>query len=362
MGNAHTAASGHETLMRTALEAASQGNRGANPLVGAVLVDHDGTILATGHHRGAGTFHAERAAITGAHAAGITDLSRATLYTTLEPCQHVGRQPACTDIIAAAGITKLVCATTDPTDHGTGAELLAQRGLAVTMGVLAEEAEKLNHRWKLAQQQDRPFVTVHLAQSLDARIAAADGTSQWITSAASRRHTHSIRQRVDAVVVGTNTLTLDDPRLTARNDDGEPAPHQPLRCVMGHKPTPPEAKLTQGRPEGEGWLQLRTRDPLEALRSLAHTSHHGYEIKHVLVEGGQSVLSAFFAAGLVDEVFLYTAPLILGAGRASLGDIGVATLSEAPRYELDPTDGGPVSLMDEDVCTHLTPVGGEGDH
>lgn len=362
MGNAHSASSGHEPFMRDALTAARRGHRGANPLVGAVLVADDGSTVATGYHRGAGTFHAEREAIAKAHQAGITDLSRATLYTTLEPCRHWGRQPACTEIITSAGITKLVCATTDPTDHGNGAQLLDQRGLDVTVGVLADEAAELNARWALAQAQDRPFVTVHLAQSLDARIAAADGTSQWITSAASRRHTHGIRQRVDAILVGTNTMRIDDPKLTARDDNGQATRHQPLRCVMGHSPTPEHAKLTQDRPEGEGWLQLRTRDPLEALRTLSRTAHQGHTVEHVLVEGGQSILSAFFAAGLVDEVFVYTAPLILGAGRASLGDIGVTTLAEAARFELDPTDGGPVTIMDDDICTHLVPVGTEGDH
>lgn len=358
MGNAHTAAAaGSETLMRAALDAATLGSRGANPLVGAVLADPDGNVLATGYHRGAGTYHAERDAITAAQAAGITDLSEATLYTTLEPCRFHGRQPACTELIQAAGITTIIYADTDPTRNGGGAALLAQAGAEVTSGVLAEEAAKLNHRWKLAQQQARPFVTIHLAQSLDARIAAADGTSQWITSEASRRHTHGIRERVDAIVVGTNTVAVDDPRLTARDGDGNLVQRQPLRCVMGLSPTPQTCQLTQGRPEGEGWLQLRTRDPLEALRTLAETTTEGQQVRHVLVEGGQNVLSAFVAAGLVDEIFVYTAPLILGAGRSSLADIGVTTLNEASRYELDPTDGGPVTLMDDDVCIHLAPAG-----
>ena len=358
MGNAHTAAAaGPETLMRAALDAASLGCRGANPLVGAVLADADGNVLATGYHRGAGTYHAERDAITAAQESGITDLSEATLYTTLEPCRFHGRQPACTELIQAAGITKLVYADADPTRNAGGADLLAQTGVEVTAGVLAEEASKLNHRWKLAQLQGRPFVTIHLAQSVDARIAAADGTSQWITSAASRRHTHGIRQRVDAILVGTNTAAVDDPRLTARDDDGAPTQRQPLRCVMGLTPTPQSYQLTQGRPEGYGWMQLRTRDPLEALRTLAETTVQGQQVRHVLVEGGQNVLSAFVAAGLVDEIFLYTAPLILGAGRSSLADIGVTTLNQASRYELDPTDGGPVTLMDDDVCIHLAPAG-----
>ncbi|WP_300344843.1 bifunctional diaminohydroxyphosphoribosylaminopyrimidine deaminase/5-amino-6-(5-phosphoribosylamino)uracil reductase RibD [Nesterenkonia sp.] len=352
----------HETHMRTALQAAELGHRGANPLVGAVIVDDDGTVVATGHHRGAGTFHAERDAVTKALEAGVTDFSRTTLYTTLEPCTRQGRQPACTELIAETGISAVICGTTDPSPNGGGAQQLAASGADVAVGILQEEARRLNHRWNRAQNQHRPFVTVHLAQSIDARIAAADGTSQWITSRTSRRHTHRIRQRVDAVLVGTNTVTVDDPRLTARDDDGAETAQQPLRCVMGHSRTPASAALTKDQPEGQGWRQLRTRDPLQALQQLGATLHRGYPVKHVLVEGGQSILSAFFAADLVDEIFVYTAPLILGAGRSSLGDIGVTTLETAPRFRLDPADGGPVTVMDDDVCIHLAPAEPEGDH
>lgn len=346
---------GQDAAMHAALQAASEGPRGANPLVGAVLLDDHGSIIATGYHRGAGCYHAERDCIIRAEAAGITDFSSTTLYTTLEPCTHYGRQPACTDLITSAGVRKVRVGATDPSPNGGGAQILRSRGADVAVGILTEECQQLNHRWNQAVTQQRPFVTVHLAQSIDARIAAADGTSQWITSAVSRQHTHGIRERVDTILVGTNTVEIDNPRLTARDAEGNPTDPQPLRTVMGLRETPEEAKLRQGQPEGQGWLQLRTRDPLEALQQLAETIHNGYPVKHVLVEGGQSVLSAFFAADLVDEIFLYTAPLILGAGRSSLGDIGVTTLAEARRYTLDATDGGPTRIMDNDVCIHLQP-------
>lgn len=352
-----TAAAGH---MRSALDAALLGVRGANPLVGAVLVDSSGEMIASGHHRGAGTLHAERDAILRA-TAERTDLSGATLYSTLEPCRHHGRQPACTEAVLEAGIGRVVYGAADPTGEAAGGgRLLAASGVEVVGQMLEPECAALNARWTLAQQQGRPFVTVHLAQSLDARIAAADGTSQWITSEASRAHTHLIRQRIDAILVGSNTALTDDPRLTARTSDGTLAASQPLRCVMGLTEiteAAADARLTQGRPEGEGWRQLRTRDPLEALRQLRATEHAGHPVRHVLVEGGQSVLSAFFAADLVDEVFVYQAPLLLGAGRNSLGDIGVATLSQAPRFALDPADGGAVRVLGDDVVTHLQPKG-----
>ncbi|WP_022873285.1 bifunctional diaminohydroxyphosphoribosylaminopyrimidine deaminase/5-amino-6-(5-phosphoribosylamino)uracil reductase RibD [Nesterenkonia alba] len=343
-------------LMRQALEAAHRGHRGANPLVGAIITDEDGNRLAIGHHRGAGSLHAERDAVDTARAHGITDFTGTTLYTTLEPCRTHGRQPPCTDLIRSTGIRRIVYGATDPTHNGGGGDQLREAGVDVVGGVLAEECRQLNHRWSHAAAENRPFVTVHLAQSLDARIAAADGTSQWITSQASRDHTHTIRRRVDAILVGTNTAVIDDPRLTARTPEGTPTDQQPLRCVMGLRELPPGATLTQGQPEGQGWLQLRTRDPLTALRQLAATRHNGHPIKHVLVEGGQSILSAFFHHRLVDEIFAYQAPLLLGAGRSALGDIGVTTLSQAHRFTLDPSDGGPVTLFDDDVCTHLAPA------
>lgn len=349
-------------LMQQAIDAALQGPRGANPLVGAVLTDAHGTVLAVGHHRGAGSLHAERDCITRAKDAGITDFAGTTLYSTLEPCRTQGRTPACSQLIQETGISRLVYGAQDPTANTGGAAMLAAAGVDVVPGVLADQAEAINHRWNRAQAQGRPFVTVHLAQSLDARIAAADGTSQWITGPESRTHTHTIRQRIDAILVGTNTAEVDDPRLTARTPDGQLADHQPLRCVMGTRPLPEGAQLTQGKPEGEGWLQLRTRDPLEALQALAVTEHEGYPVRHVLVEGGQSVLSAFFAADLVDEIFAYIAPMLIGTGadgtaRNTLGSIGVETLADAPRYDLDHADGGPVTLMGQDVCLHLTPKG-----
>ncbi|WP_238385214.1 bifunctional diaminohydroxyphosphoribosylaminopyrimidine deaminase/5-amino-6-(5-phosphoribosylamino)uracil reductase RibD [Nesterenkonia muleiensis] len=353
MGTAHL--TGSDATMRTAIDAALLGPRGANPLVGAALTDSRGSLIATGYHQGAGTFHAERDCLTNARTAGVVDFTGTTLYTTLEPCSHYGRQPACTDLISEAGIRTVVIGARDPSVNGGGGEVLRDRGADVAVGQLGQQCTELNHRWNQAVSQQRPFVTVHLAQSIDARIAAADGTSQWITSAVSRRHTHSIRQRVDAIIVGTNTAEIDDPRLTARQKGGDETLEQPLRTVMGLRELPEQARLRQGRPEGQGWLQLRTRDPLEALQTLAGTQHNGYQVRHVLVEGGQSVLSAFFAADLVDEIFLYSAPLILGSGRSSLADLGVTTLAEARRYTLDAADGGPTTIMDNDVCIHLQP-------
>ena len=349
--------------MRRAIQMAQRGSRGANPLVGAVLVGDDGAVLAHGNHLGAGHLHAERdVLIRTARDHSDSDLSGATLYSSLEPCRHHGRQPPCTEAILDSGVGRVVYGAEDPTASASGGgDVLAAAGLQVEAGVMAEECRGLNHRWALAQRQRRPFVTVHLAQSLDGRIAAADGTSQWITSVASREHTHRIRGRIDAILVGTNTAEVDDPRLTARSSGGALAARQPLRCVMGRRRLPAEARLRQGRVEGEGWLQLRTHDPLAALQQLGGVIHEGHLVRHVLVEGGSRVLAAFFAHDLVDEIFAYQAPLILGAGPSSVGDIGVGTLADAPRYVHDPAGGGAVQVFDDDVCVHLRPSAGQAE-
>lgn len=355
-------AGAHEQTMRLAIEAAHRGPRGANPLVGAVLVSPEGEVLAVGHHRGAGHLHAERDALRQVAASGdhgAVDLHGATLYCTLEPCRHHGRQPPCTEAILEAGVGRVVYGADDPTpDASGGAAVLRAAGVEVVSGVLSGPALAVNNRWARARREGRPFVTVHLAQSLDGRIAAADGTSQWITSSASRQHTHRIRRRIDAILVGSNTAEVDDPRLTARLPDGTLAGRQPLRCVMGRRPLAERARLRQGRPEGDGWVQLRTHDPLEALQRLGAIEHDEHPVRHVLVEGGSRVLAAFFAQDLVDEIFAYQAPLILGSGASSVGDIGVTTLAQARRYTRDQAEGGAVRILDDDVCVHLQPAEG----
>ena len=219
--------------MQAALAAAAQGPRGANPLVGAVVVGTDGTHLATGYHRGAGTAHAEADAIAQAKAAGL-DLRGAAIVVTLEPCNHCGRTGPCAQAIIDAGITDVIYAVDDPHDPAAGgAATLRAAGVRVRSGLAADAALELNRRWFDAVAAKRPFVTLHIAQTLDSRIAASDGTSQWISSPESLADNHALRGRIDAILVGTQTVLVDNPRLTARNADGEAAGKQPLRAVMG---------------------------------------------------------------------------------------------------------------------------------
>ena len=349
--------------MDLAVRAALRGVRGANPLVGAVLTDEAGRVLAVGHHRGRGTAHAEVDALTRWRAARAADPALAaldpaglTLHVTLEPCDHTGNTGPCTQAVLDAGIGALRYAVADPTGHdGGGAARLAAHGVHVTGPTGEAAALALTARWREVRDAGRPWVTGHLAQSLDGHAAAADGTSQWITGPDSRVHAHEVRSRVDAIVVGTGTVLADDPRLTARDAVGAELAHQPVPVVQGHRPVPDGAAL-RTHPVV---LEVLDHDPHAVLAALAaHPGPwpHGRRAEHVLIEGGPRVLGAWLRAGLVDELMVYTAPLLLGPGRAAVAGLDVATLSEGLRWHPDPAEGGPVRALGVDVWTHLSPV------
>ena len=349
--------------MDLAVHAALRGVRGANPLVGAVLTDEAGRVLAVGHHRGRGTAHAEvdalarwRAARAADPALAALDPAGLTLHVTLEPCDHTGSTGPCSQAVLDAGIGALRYAVADPTGHdGGGAARLAAHGVHVTGPTGEAAALTLTARWREVRDAGRPWVTGHLAQSLDGHAAAADGTSQWITGPDSRVHAHEVRSRVDAIVVGTGTVLADDPRLTARDAAGAELAHQPVPVVQGHRPVPDGAAL-RTHPVV---LEVLDHDPHAVLAALAaHPGPwpHGRRAEHVLIEGGPRVLGAWLRVGLVDELMVYTAPLLLGPGRAAVAGLDVATLSEGLRWHPDPAEGGPVRALGDDVWTHLSPV------
>lgn len=333
--------------MDAALEAALQGPRGANPLVGAVVVSPDGRHLVTGYHRGAGTSHAEADAIAQARIGGV-DLVGATMVVTLEPCNHCGRTGPCAQAIIDAGIANVVYAVDDPHDPAAGgAATLRAAGVNVRSGLAADRSLVLNRQWFRSVDKKRPFVTLHIAQTLDSRIAAEDGTSQWISSPESLADNHALRGRIDAILVGTQTVLVDNPRLTARDASGEAAGKQPLRAVMGLREIPSDAAIhgDDGR-----ILHLPTRDPHEALTLLFSAG-----VRHVMVEGGSRILSAFLAAGVVDELIVYLAPTLLGSGTPALSGLGITTLEHSQRWEWDPASGGAVQTLGRDLRLHLRP-------
>ena len=335
------------TAMERALEIAGTAGvpLGPNPRVGAVLLAPDGTTIAEGFHRGAGTPHAEVDALT--HAG---DRARgATAVLTLEPCNHTGRTGPCSQALLEAGVARVVFAQADtnPVARG-GAETLRRAGVQVEGGLLADEARAVNRAWTFAQEHRRPFVTWKLATTLDGRSAAADGTSRWVSSAPARRDTHLLRGRCDTILVGTGTVSVDDPQLTVRDDDGIDLPRvgQPLRAVMGLRPVPPGARVLDDAAET---VVLPTRDPHEALGTL-----FDWDRQHVLLEGGPTLAAAFLRAGLVDEVVAYVAPMLLGAGWSAVGDLGIDTITDARHLDVvDVTTLG--TGPDTNVRLTLTP-------
>ncbi|GAA3821779.1 bifunctional diaminohydroxyphosphoribosylaminopyrimidine deaminase/5-amino-6-(5-phosphoribosylamino)uracil reductase RibD [Cellulomonas soli] len=316
---------------------------GPNPRVGCVLLGPDGRVLGEGWHRGAGTPHAEVAALVDARERD-EDVRGATAVVTLEPCNHTGRTGPCSEALLAAQVRRVVVSVDDPNPQASGgAERLRASGVDVVSEVLAEQGERVLGPWLTAVRRARPFVTLKLAASLDGRVAAADGTSRWITSEVARQHAHELRSEVDAIVVGTATALVDDPSLTARNVAGELHHHQPLRVVVGLREVPAGARL---RGPGGELVEVRTHDPVAVLAVL-----HAREVRHVLVEGGPTLAAAFLRAGVVDEVHAYVAPVLLGAGRSAVGDLGVGTIADALR--LVPQE---VIPLGPDVLVVATPL------
>ena len=279
--------------MRRALALAASAGvpLGPNPRVGCVLLDAAGRTIAEGFHRGAGRPHAEVDALSRAGAAA----RGATAVVTLEPCNHTGRTGPCARALVAAGVRRVVIAQrdTNPVAVG-GADTLRAAGVEVETGLLADEARRLNRVWTFAVEHRRPFVTWKFATTLDGRSAAADGTSRWVSSPAARLDTHRLRALCDTMLVGTNTVAVDDPHLTVRDAAGSPIARQPLRAVMGERDLDPARRIFDDAAET---VQLRTRDPEAALKDLFERDR-----QHVFLEGGPTLAAAFLGAGLVDEV------------------------------------------------------------
>ncbi len=309
-------------LSRTAL-----GRTSPNPPVGAVVLDAAGQVAGEGVTAPAGGPHAEVVAL----AAAGERARGGTVVVTLEPCRHTGRTGPCTQALLAAGVARAVIGCREPTGlAGGGAHQLREAGVAVETGLLAAEvARGPLEAWLTAQRTGRPFVTWKYAATLDGRVAAADGSSRWITSADARADVARLRGEVDAVVVGVGTVLADDPRLTVRPDPG----HQPLRVVLDSDGrTPPQARV---RDDEAPTLVLTAADvPRHDLAAVLRVLADRGAVS-VLLEGGPTLAGAFVRAGLVDRVVGYVAPALLGAGPAALGDIGVGTIAAAHRLLLD---------------------------
>lgn len=324
-----------QDYMRLALDLASsaKGKTNPNPVVGAVLVN-DGVIVGTGLHRRAGEPHAEVHAfhMAGEHAKG------ATLYVTLEPCSHYGKTPPCAKLVKESEVSRVVVAMQDPNPAvaGRGIKLLRDAGIEVEVGVLGNEAKKINERFIHNMLTKRPFVISKFAMTLDGKLATHSGHSKWITGEAARADVHELRNEVDAILVGVGTVLADNPSLTTRLPEG--GGKNPVRIILdSHLRTPLHANVMQTE-EADTIIVTTVDNDLEIIKlyeekgisfiyvslddnrlNLQEMLEKIYKrgITDVLVEGGANINASFLRAGLIDKYFIYIAPKLLG-GQNSL--------------------------------------------
>lgn len=285
-----------------ALAERGQGRTGNNPSVGCIIVQH-GRVVGQGWTQPGGRPHAEAMALQAAGSAA----QGATVYATLEPCAHQSpRGPCCADLLIAARIGRLVCAIVDPDARTAGAGLarVSDADIPVDRDVKADAARLSLAGFLSRVKRGRPHVTLKLATSLDGSIALPNGESRWITGEPARAHAHVERARCDAILVGSGTVNVDRPSLDVRLEGMED--RSPQRIMLGSADPP------------QGWRVIRS--PAEIA---------GLDCNRLLVEGGAKTAASFIAAGLVDRLMLYRAPILIGAGQPCLGDIGLAQLSDA---------------------------------
>jgi len=329
--------------MREALAEAERG-RGRthpNPIVGALVVA-SGRVVARGHHERAGGPHAEVVALEKASARA----RGADLYVTLEPCNHHGRTPPCTDAILAAGVRRVLVGSIDPNPlvHGRGIRRMRAAGLEVQVGILGAECDRTNEQWFKFITRKLPWVVLKAAVTLDGKLATRSGDSRWVTGPTARARVHELRDRLDAVLVGIGTALADDPRLTARG----PGQRDPVRIIVDPQARLPSgARLLRQRSSAETIVAVTLAAPLARVRALERQGAQILRCRHdregrivlrdllrriagrglttVLVEGGARIHGSFLRQRLWDELLLFFAPKVLG------GDAPSWAATPAPR-------------------------------
>nr|WP_268747119.1 bifunctional diaminohydroxyphosphoribosylaminopyrimidine deaminase/5-amino-6-(5-phosphoribosylamino)uracil reductase RibD [Sphingomonas sp. RIT328] len=319
-----TATSDDRRWMAAALALAerTRGRTAPNPNVGCVLVAA-GRVVGRGWTQPGGRPHAEAMALAAAGPAARGGCA----YVTLEPCAHVSpRGPACADLLIAAGVARVVIALRDPDPRtdGSGIARLRAAGITVVTDVAGDAARRSMVGFLTRRERSRPSVTLKLATSLDGQIALPDGSSRWITGAAARAHVHLERSRHDAILVGRGTWEADAPRLDVRLPGL--SDRSPMRAVLSTRPPPSASAALPSSLIGRGNDPQGARDPLwiDSPAGIATLP-----ADHVFVEGGAATAAAFLRADLVDRLLLYRAPILIGAGKAAIGDFGLGDLAAA---------------------------------
>ena len=342
----------HERMMRSALALATKasGHVSPNPVVGCVITDQSRAVIGEGWHEGPGTDHAEVMALNTAR----ENARGATVYVTLEPCNHTGRTGPCSKALIEAGVAKVIYAAGDPHHLAAGgADALRTAGIAVESGVCEDEARHINRGWFHFVETGRPYVIAKSAMSLDGRIATSSGESRWITGEEARAAGHTLRAEADAIIVGAQTVIDDDPALTARSGDGA---KYPLRIVLDSTGrTPIGAKVFER--SGRGALLATTRNTsqsrIKAFKEMGvdivvlpdengRVSLHDLidhlrerELITLMVEGGGQLVGSAFDADLIDEMHLFIAPKLIGGGKPAFAGVGVDALADADRFSFE---------------------------
>jgi len=325
-----------------------RGMTSPNPMVGAVLVKNN-RILATGYHRGPGTLHAEAIVIKKAG----EKAKNSTLYVNLEPCCHYGRTGPCTDLIIESKIKKVVTSIKDPFEkvNGRGISKLRKAGIEVELGVNKKEAWLLNDSYFIYNENKRPFIILKLSQSIDGRIATADGESKYISSKESLNFVHRLRASYDAVAIGSRTAVSDNPSLTVRNIKGK----NPYRIILSRNLVLPNNLIllknnkdmktiivsnsrsikrftSKNNPRNIIFWNIKNNGKYHLDISDFLNKANSFNIHSILIEGGADLASSFLKDKLIDKLVVITAPKILGQGISSFKDFGIKKLSEALEF------------------------------
>ena len=290
-----------------------------NPIVGAVLVSSSGEVIGEGFH--AGAEHAEVRALMNC-SARHNDPKGATMYVTLEPCNHFGRTPPCTQALKEAGISRVVFAMKDPNPIAQGGAMdLLEAGIEVTSALMEGEARESNRSWRHKIETGWPFFIWKIASTLDGYSAAPDGTSKWITSEQSRASTQVLRAESDVILIGTGTALADNPSLIPRGDD-----RRPIRIVVGTRSIPDDSHLKDAEAPT---IFLKTRNLKTIIDALIEL-----EVNQDLIESGSKLGTSLLKANYIDEIHWYQAPTILGAGLKSIGDLDITSISQRIDFDI----------------------------
>ena len=332
----------HKKYMDLAIRLAEKGKglTSPNPMVGCIIVKR-GRIVGKGWHKKAGTEHAEILAIQDAGKKAINS----TMYVNLEPCSHWGRTPPCTERIVEAGVREVIIGTEDPNPLVDGFKELKFRGLKTKIGILEKESKKLNEAYIKYMKTKKPFIIIKVAMSADGRIATKTGDSKYITSKEARAYVHHLRTEVDAVMVGLNTVLRDNPELTPRLVKGKDSMKivvdstlkipkncnlmkNPAKLIVATTSKASKNMIKKLQQKGVTIIITKSKNGMVDLQDLVKQLGR-HEIASIMIEGGSELNSTAIKAGVVDKIFIFTAPKIIGNGLGAIGNLGINKIDKA---------------------------------